>query len=171
MREALIRLEQGAVKLEGAGIFTTLAVMVFTLTIQIVARLGLPFDLDWTEEVSRIGLIWLIGLGAAMATYRSEHFLVEFVLNAVAGPTKAVLLIAIRTLSLVFFASMTWLGIKSTLFNWGQIFPVLSIPVGIGYLAVAVGFGLMTLHVAVGLLTGRVVTSQGDNKNLGTGAD
>lgn len=171
MRDALIRLENSAVRLEGAGIFLALTVMMVTLTAQIVARLGLPFDLDWTEEVSRIGLIWLIGLGAALASYRGEHFLVEFLLNAVSAATRAALLLAIRVLSLAFAATMTWLGVKSTLFNWGQIFPVLEIPVGIGYLAVAVGFGLMTLHVAVGLLTGRIVTIETEHAKLGTGAD
>ena len=171
MRDGLIKLEQAAVKIEGVGIFLTLFIMIFSLTSQIIARLGLPFDLDWTEEVSRLGLIWLISFGAAHATYRGEHFLVEFLLNALSASTKTALLFFIRLLTLIFAATMTWLGIKSTLINWGQIFPVLEIPVGLGYLAVAFGFGLMTLHVAVGIFTGRVVKISSENTNFGTGAD
>lgn len=171
MRDLLLKLERGVVAFESVGIFTTLAVMVIALTVQIIARLGLPFDLDWTEEVSRIGLIWLIGLGAALATYRGEHFLVEFVLNALGESVRGALLKVLRTITLAFAAVMAWLGINSTIFNWGQIFPVLEIPVGIGYLAVAVGFGLMALHMAIGLVTGRRVMIEQDHVALGTGAD
>lgn len=59
---------------------TMLAVMVLVVAFQIIGRY-VPFipRALWTEEISRMCLVWLVFLGAAAGVRTSEHFLIDLI--------------------------------------------------------------------------------------------
>jgi TRAP-type transport system small permease protein len=135
----LIRTNRWAV----IAILAAMAVLVF-------ANVALRFVTDnsilWVEEVSRYLMIWLTFVGAGLVMRFGGHIGIDTLQEnwpRHAPSIRAVIFV----LLLVFFALMTWLGLRYALLAWGQTTPVLQIPVGAVYLAMPIGFALMIVHL------------------------
>ncbi|MGO2558506.1 TRAP transporter small permease [Brachybacterium sp.] len=128
---------------------TALAVMVVVVAIQVLGRYA-PFVERgiWTEEISRMALVWLVFLGAAAGVRTSEHFLIDLLPNTLGNTTQRVLstiglaMVAIVTLAL-FVGSISFAHT-----GLSRISTATGIPLFYSYLAAPVSMVLVLLFSA-----------------------
>ena len=83
------RADDQLVRLERAVIFGLMIFLVVILTVQVLSRYVFNAPLDYTEEASRFGLIWLVFIGSAYAAYLNEHFVVRLLVDSIKFPGKS----------------------------------------------------------------------------------
>lgn len=131
----------------GILVFWVLAVVVF---LQFFTRYVLNDSLAWTEEVARYLLILVCFLGAITATRRGAHITLEFLMRMVPPRLAKALTVLSQTITLGFFASMTWIGIELTQ-KTRQKMISLPIPKAWIYTICVVALGLMAFYSAIWL--------------------
>ncbi|NKX67582.1 TRAP transporter small permease [Labrenzia sp. 5N] len=131
----------------GILVFWVLAVVVF---LQFFTRYVLNDSLAWTEEVARYLLILVCFLGAITATRRGAHITLEFLMRMVPPRLAKSLTVLSQTITLGFFASMTWIGIELTQ-KTRQKMISLPIPKAWIYTICVVALGLMAFYSAIWL--------------------
>jgi TRAP-type C4-dicarboxylate transport system permease small subunit len=131
----------------GILVFWALAVVVF---LQFFTRYVLNDSLAWTEEVARYLLILVCFLGAVTATRRGAHITLEFLMRMVPPRLAKALTVLSQTITLGFFASMTWIGIELTQ-KTRQKMISLPIPKAWIYTICVVALGLMAFYSAIWL--------------------
>ena len=131
----------------GILVFWVLAVVVF---LQFFTRYVLNDCLAWTEEVARYLLILVCFLGAITATRRGAHITLEFLMRMVPPRLAKALTVLSQTITLGFFASMTWIGIELTQ-KTRQKMISLPIPKAWIYTICVVALGLMAFYSAIWL--------------------
>jgi len=134
--------------LEGT-IVACLAVMAVLVFGNVVLRYLFASSLEVSEELSRLLFVWLIFLGAILASRQHAHLGFDSLLARFPpGLRKAVILLnaALMLTACVFFVIGGW---EQTKINLGNSYPVLGIAYAWLY-AVAVVFGL-GLAVSIGL--------------------
>lgn len=146
MTRTLIRMEDGIARLEEIALFASLMSLVATLFLQVLFRFALEQPLDFTEELSRILLIWTVFLGAARGLYTGEHFLVDFIFRALPAPFRRLVGPLIDLATIAFLAAVVWVSWRSAMAGALQTLPVLGVSVTIQTMAMPVGTGLMTFH-------------------------
>ena len=81
------------VELIAAAIMAALVVVVL---FQVIARYVLRIPLSWSEEVARYLLVWGTLLGAAAATARSQHIVIDTFSSALKGRRRRILASSMR---------------------------------------------------------------------------
>lgn len=142
-----------------------LSAIVITMGSQVFARyvFGAPFS--WSEEVTKLALIWMTFLSAAFVMAEGRHITVDLVSHRLSIRGQAWL----ECLSHgIVAASCLLLLIGGSHFVWyvGKVgSPSLGIPMPVWYSAVSVGLLLMAVHSIVNLLqvlaTGRPTEREG----------
>ena len=138
--------------------FLILVGLVITLTLQVASRFLFKFPLDWTEELARVGLMWLVFIGSAVAARRAEHFAVELVMEKASFPGKHVVAWLIEIIVIGFFLALTVTAAWASHFGALQIMPALGASVVWATAAIPVGCALLSLHLIVALIARRDVT-------------
>ncbi|MBQ7154177.1 MAG: TRAP transporter small permease [Synergistaceae bacterium] len=85
MRDTIFRLIS-AILQKTAGLL--LFAMFITITIQIGARNFLHTSVSWSEEISRMLLIWMTFLGAPAVLYKGEHLMVDLIYAGVSSRAR-----------------------------------------------------------------------------------
>jgi len=146
MPSTLLRVERVVVTVEEAALFLILASLLVTLTLQIASRFLFEFPLDWTEELARVGQMWLVFIGAAVGARRAEHFVVEIFMERVHFPGKPLVARAIDILVVGFFLVLALVSAWTTWFGSIQTMPALASSVAWAYAAIPVGCALIAFH-------------------------
>jgi TRAP-type C4-dicarboxylate transport system permease small subunit len=131
----------------GILVFWVLAIVVF---LQFFTRYVLNDSLAWTEEVARYLLILVCFLGSVTATRRGTHIMLEFLMRIVPSKLAKAMTVLAQTITLGFFASMTWIGIELTQ-KTRQKMISLPIPKAWIYTICVIALGLMALYSALWL--------------------
>lgn len=146
MASALLRVERVLVVVEEAAVFVILAALLVTLSLQIASRFLFEFPLDWTEELARVGQMWLVFIGAAVGARRAEHFVVEIFMERVHFPGKQLVARGIDILVVGFFLVLALVSAWMTRFGSIQTMPALAASVAWSYAAIPVGCALIAFH-------------------------
>ena len=146
MSSTLLRIEEKIVTIEEAAVFVILAALLITLSLQIASRFLFEFPLDWTEELARVGQMWLVFIGAAVGARRAEHFVVEVFMERVKFPGKQLVARAIDVLVIAFFLVLALVSAYMAWFGSIQIMPVLNASVAWAYASIPVGCALIAFH-------------------------
>jgi TRAP-type C4-dicarboxylate transport system permease small subunit len=98
----------------------TVAILIFPVTLQIVARFTelIPHWI-WTEEMARFLFIWMVMLGAMVGVRDGTHFDVD-VWPELGPRPNALLRLASYAFILVFALVFVWYGIRFVQFGWDQ---------------------------------------------------
>jgi C4-dicarboxylate transporter DctQ subunit len=142
----LLRVESAVVSIEEAAVFVILASLLIALSLQIASRFVFEFPLDWTEELARVGQMWLVFIGAAVGARRAEHFVVEIFMERVSFPGKRWVARGIDILVVGFFLALTLVSAWMAWFGSIQTMPALNASVAWGYTAIPVGCALIAFH-------------------------
>ena len=146
MPRGLLRLQEKVVTVEEAAVFVILASLLITLSLQIASRFLFEFPLDWTEELARVGQMWLVFIGAAVGARRAEHFVVEIFMERVHFPGKHRVARGIDVLVVGFFLALALISAYMVWFGAIQKMPALTASVAWGYAAIPVGTALIAFH-------------------------
>ena len=141
-------------KIVRGALATLLAAMVLTVTWQIMSRYFLGDPSSWTEEVSRLLLIWLGILGASYA-YREKAHLGLDILKTKLRPVRARQLSVLVDLVTMAFAAvvMVYGGAKlvAVTLELEQITAVTHLPMGYIYAVVPLSGVLFLVYGSVSI--------------------
>lgn len=125
-----------------AVILTCMIVLVFT---NVVLRYGFSSGLRPSVELSRLGLVWIVMLGAVVVLRRGEHLAVaEF--SERLFPKAVVVLRRICWVVVLVSVGMLYIGsYRQMMSNWSDISQLTGLPSALFYLAGVVSGVLMTV--------------------------
>jgi TRAP-type C4-dicarboxylate transport system permease small subunit len=134
-----------------------LATLFADLMAQILSRFVFRIPLIWTEEVSRLAMIWMVFLGAALAVRRHAHFAVEFLVQSLPGGyrrlAQGAIFLSLMVVSAIFLVE----GIFFARMGMDVVSPTVDIRMIWSYLAVPTGglfMGLYSLERLLAILRG-----------------
>jgi len=125
-------------------------VMISLMTVQVILRKFFSAPLPWAEEASRILFVWMVFIGAALATYARRHIVVDFFVgylpekvrnwvDKLVLPTGGIVLLVV-----VYYG---WLLTMETWHRKAFTLPWLSQGLAF-YLPVTIGSALMLINMA-----------------------
>lgn len=94
-----------------------LSIFFIAIVIQIITR-HMGISVIWTEEVANYSFIWSVFMGAAVMLNKREHFSFDFFLLKLQGNSRAILLIIIDTIVLLFSVALFWYGAEAVKHFW-----------------------------------------------------
>jgi TRAP-type C4-dicarboxylate transport system permease small subunit len=123
-----------------AVILALMIVLVFT---NVVLRYGFSSGLRPSVELSRLGLVWVVMLGAAVVLRRGEHLAVSEVSEKLL-PRAVPFLRRICWLIVLVSVGMLYVGsYRQMMSNWGDISQLTGLPSALFYMAGVVSGALM----------------------------
>ncbi len=141
------RLEFAFVRINQALVVAMMAAMVALVFTNVVCRYLLGFSIIWAEELSQYLMVWITFLGAGLALREGRHVAVELVQDRLPKPAARIARIVVAGSVLAFLGVLTVLGAQFALFARDQETPVMTISLGIPYLAVPIGALIFALHL------------------------
>ncbi len=130
-----------------------LAIVALTAA-QVVFRYALDRPLVWSEELSKLLLVWLVFLGAAAVAFDGRHLDVDVVFRAVPPPVRRGLRAFNLAAALFFLAAMVWYSIDVIeMESWAGL-GALDISAAWVRLPAAVGGALMIAFLLIRRATG-----------------
>ncbi|WP_044748172.1 TRAP transporter small permease [Bacillus alveayuensis] len=125
-----------------------LTMMTIILFIQVLGRYITQSGLPWTEELAKYGMIWMVFIGAAVATKDASHIKVSLIEEKF--PSSSKWLTPIQNLiSLVFLAIIAKFGWDALSILSGQQSANLRFPMSIFYFVIPLASAIMILHLLV----------------------
>ena len=159
---SVIELVRRLFELAGALCFV---VMTVSITVQVVGRYVLPFQIADATEISSFAQVWLVCLGAGLAVRRRAMFAVDIFGGRLSPPLRVVRQALIAVLGLIFVAALLKGSVRLIEFGQFQTAPTLQIPMWIIYMALPIGlvYFLFELVVAIGETASGNEASPGDD--------
>jgi TRAP-type C4-dicarboxylate transport system permease small subunit len=126
-----------------------LIVIIFTVFYQVVLRYVFQAPPDWTEEVARFSLVWLVLLGSSACIRKSRHFNVDYVTQLMSERTIYFLTLILHLLIVAFLAVAFYYGTLVMSRSFSITSPALGVPMGYVQLIFPLGFGMMLLEAVL----------------------
>ena len=104
--------------------------MMILTGLQVFFRYVLNSPLAWTEELSRIILVWLVFWGSAIAVRRMKHLKISFLVDRLPIKIRTYIDIVNKLMMMSFLAIASFTGYKVMIITRGIVTPAL----GISYL-------------------------------------
>lgn len=141
-----------------------LAAMIVLVFSNVVLRYGFSSGLRPAIELSRLGFIWLVMLGAAVVLRRGDHLAVTEVCAALLPKAEPVLARLRYVVIAVGCAMLFWGSFKQMNANWGNVSQITGLPTALNYLAGVVGGGMMTLIAVARIIRPGAMKIEGDDR-------
>lgn len=130
-----------------------LAIMAGLMLWQVFTRYVLASPALYTEELLRFMMIWMAFLGSAYAFGTRQHLSLVFVIEALSGRKKLILMLINDTVVLVFSAFILFLGgIKAVTSSMTQYSPIMRIPIGEVYLIMPIAAVLIFILQSLNMI-------------------
>ncbi|MCV0429529.1 MAG: TRAP transporter small permease [Roseibium sp.] len=133
-----------------AALLLAMIVLVFT---NVVLRYGFSSGLRPSVELSRLGLVWVVMLGAAVILRREEHLAVTELTEALLPRLVPLLRRAAYLVILVSVLMLFWGAFRQMNANWNNISQLTGLPSALFYLAGVISAILMTVIAAVRIIS------------------
>lgn len=143
-------------KIEDGTAASILAAVLFIVMYEIALRTLFGMSNLWTDELSRVLLIFMTYVAAVGLTRDGANVRIELFVDALPMPARHALERVVDVLSLVFSVAATWLGYKyvqeSAIFGISFAHSNLPFPIWVAQSIVPIAFGLMSLRLALRLV-------------------
>ena len=142
--------------LDGFGYFLLVVatlVMVISILLQVFFRYAMNSPLYWSEEVARYAFVWLVFIGAAIASKRGAHIGVDYIVMHLPELPKNILAIFVNLLVLFFISCVIYMSVGVIKSNMTQLSPAMRIPMGYIFMAIPTGLGISFVYIAISLST------------------
>lgn len=128
----------------GAGLLLTviMLVMVILAFYQVLTRFIFHDASPWTEEILRRAMIWMVAIGLALGFRHGAHISVDVIERIQNRIVRRIVPPVVFIISLLFLATVVWLGSDMTWRVRFQTFGSLDISMSWAYLAIPVGAAL-----------------------------
>lgn len=135
-----------------------LAFMIVIVFVNVVLRYGFATGLRQSVELSRLGLVWLVMLGAAVVLRRGEHLAVSEFAESFLPRAVPLLRRLGYAVILVSVLMLFWGAFRQMNANWANISPLTGLPSALMYLAGVVSSVLMAFIAAVRIVDPAALT-------------
>lgn len=125
------------------GLVLVLVLMVVFIGSQVFTRYVFGQPLDWTEEVSRHLMIWLVFVGGALVYRRGAHISIDLLPNRLPPAGRALVQLLAAIILGYFFYLMTVHGWQLVERTMNQRSSALRYPMGYAYAALPVSGAMM----------------------------
>ena len=132
-----------------ALLIALMALLVITVSWQVITRFVLPEPSSFTEELSRFVLIWIGLLGSALAYKTRMHLGIDILTNKLEGNTSLYAGITVHLIAGLFAVLVMIFGgfnLVQLTFELNQVSPSLGIKMGYVYTALPVSGTLILLY-------------------------
>jgi len=118
------------------------------LFLNVVLRYVFNDSIEWAEEVTRYGIIWITFIGASVCIYKGAHLGIDTLILALEKRGIKALTFIVRILTIVFSIVFLILSTQITMkiYGTGQLSAVMRLPMYLVYAALPVSGFLMTLR-------------------------
>ena len=118
------------------------------LFVNVVLRYWFLSPIAWAEELSLYLVVWMVFVGASVATRTRGHIAIDLLALALSPANRRLLSLGVGILMLVFLAFFVYYSAGHTLRirDSGQLTPVMLAPMWLTYLAMPAGGALMFLR-------------------------
>lgn len=130
-----------------------MAAMIGLVFANVVMRYGFASGVRPAIELSRLGFVWIVMLGAALALRANEHLAITEVVETLLPGAVPVLWVVTRAIIiglLVMFVIGCW---RQMMLNWADISQVTGLPRALFYVAGVTGGVLMILVAVLQILS------------------
>lgn len=130
---------------------TLMALMIVLVFTNVVLRYGFSSGLRPSVELSRLGFVWIVMLGAVVVLRRGEHLAITDVSEALFPRAVPVLRRISWLVILVSVSLLFWGASKQALANWNNISQLTGLPKGLLYVPGGIS-GFLMIFIALGHL-------------------
>ena len=134
------------------ALFVILAVMSFTMAINVFCRFVLRFSISWADELSQSLLLWLTFLGAAAVIREHSHYSFNYLETVLKGTWLKILVTAGRLITLGAVCLLLYWSIEVTAGIASWIMPAMEISRLWVYGACPVGCAFMIYYCIADLI-------------------
>ena len=132
---------------------TLFVAMAATMIVQIFARFVLRVSIPWTEEMSRIIFLYVVFIGAGVATKKRSHLVIDTLSSRVPKWGKKAFDIFILLFSLIVTAVFLIGSFQMVAASTNRYFASMhTLPMSWMYLAPAIGFSLIFFYLILELI-------------------
>ena len=128
--------------------FLMMAMTALTL-LQVVSRYALDAAFPWTEELTRIVLIYLTFIGSIVAFQRREHLKIEIIVHALPQGARRWLQVIVDLASMLVLGVVVWQGAPLLHRFWPMLSAALNWPTTIFYFPVVLCCFVMIIYTAL----------------------
>ena len=139
------------------GSIASLAGMVSVVMLQVVARLFFPKVPTWTEEVSRLMLLYTVGFSDGLAVKEKAYVNVDILISRFPAKVNAILGILIDLVLAVFFGTVTREAWSVVIAVEGQTSAALLMPMSVFYFSMFLASLTLTVYL-IGAVAGAIRT-------------
>ncbi len=144
-------LSDGLGRVLEAFVVFLLCVMTILMFSQVLGRYVFKNGLFWAEELSRFSMVFMVYLGAALASKYHDHISVTLLDEMLARSSNKLVFKIYRTvvalITLAFLCIVTAIGMEVLPIVSTQTSPNMGIPMSIAYACIPIGAILMTLYI------------------------
>lgn len=128
---------------------TLMAAMVVIVFSNVLSRYFFNLSIAWSEEISRMMMIWVVFLGAVLANGRSEHLGLDILVNTF--PKRIKDITALLADALVGYALILVFigGYDITMQSWDWASPAAAIPYGYVYMIVPIASIVLLIQTCI----------------------
>lgn len=131
----------------------------------------MPSGLTWSQDLALVLTLWVGFVGASMCTYENRHLKVEAAQKLLPERIRPLVGCVSGLFTALVCAALLWLSLRYVAFHraeyvategQGGLFPGMTLPKYVGFLALPVAFAFMTMRFlakAIGALRGEVEAS------------
>ena len=140
-------------KLEEYALILSLALSVFLVSLQIIARYFINFSIPWSEELCRYLFIWQVWLGTSYAQKGEKHLKVEVFYSLIRpGGRKLIKIISdIIFLACSLFLTCNGFSLVTTLAHRSSLSPAMEIPMYWVYLSLPISSLMLSLRIFINI--------------------
>ena len=129
-----------------------LAGILLLMTLQIIMRYFVGRPLKWTDEISRMCMVWMTFLGSALAFRDKAHICVDLITNNLPAKVGRVVLFITEILTFMFLGLLAYLGYKYAAMNMKTISLETGIRKGVMYSVIPISAVWMMLYLGRNIL-------------------
>jgi TRAP-type C4-dicarboxylate transport system permease small subunit len=122
--------EQGPAPTRLAQVSATIlmSAIVLCVALQVLSRYVIHLQTSWTEEVARLLIVWIAGLGAVLGVAGDSHFRTNLIVSRLTGRTRRVADRAVTFVSTVFCLMFGYAGVRFCIGLSDDVSPILGVP-------------------------------------------
>ncbi|WP_018933470.1 TRAP transporter small permease [Gracilibacillus lacisalsi] len=125
---------------------TMLSVMVIVIVIQVFSRQLFSYTPSWSEELSRVLLIWISFLGVAYGVKEKLHIALGLFVHMLPKPVQHILDLFSKLLLIGFGIMMVYYGYQFTVLMGGSTMPGLGLKSSYLYACIPIGGVFLILY-------------------------
>lgn len=130
----------------------SLLLLACSVCLQTFGRYVFAYSPIWSEELSRLLLIWTVMIGAAISVRHRTHIRVDVLLSPLPARARRLWFRLLDVLTLLLFVVLVWTGIDAVTFNRSMQSLGLQWPMSVLIAAVPVGFAFAAVFLAERIL-------------------